>query len=157
MFLKELIITTIAVNRTMMAGDRQFSHSAGVKMRGRTKIYEIPSEVSQEMFGNKRVFVGFAGNADAFADAIGYLHSPSESPPKIRGVEMLMLNERGEIYHATNFRNWLLIDQDHFAIGSGMQFAMAAMGSGKDPLEAVKIASKYDSNTGMGFNKLVMT
>ena len=149
-------MTTIAVSKYMMAGDKQFSHSGGLIMTGKTKIHEIPADVSRDMFGVKRAFVGFAGNADAFADAIGYLFSPSDKAPKIRGVEMIMLTNKGEIYHATNFRNWLQICDPYFAIGSGMQFAMAAMASGKDPFEAVKIASKYDPNTGRGFNKLTM-
>ena len=68
-----------------------------------------------------------------------------------------MLNDKGEIYHATNFSNWLRICDKHYAIGSGMHFAQAAMASGKTPLEAVKIASKFDPSTGMKFNKLVMT
>lgn len=149
-------MTTIAVNKTMMAGDKQFSHSGGVVFTGKTKIYEIPTEAADAIFGNKRCFIGFAGNADAFADAIGYFWAPSDKPPKLRGVEMLMLNEKGEIYHGTSFRNWLMINDPFFAIGSGMQYAMAAMASGKSPYEAVKVASKYDVNTGRGFNKLEM-
>src|SRR5574343_1039307 len=149
-------MTTVAVNRYMIAADKQFTHSGGIIFTGRTKIHEIPSNVANEMFGVKRAFVGFCGNADAFADAIGYLFSPSDNPPKIKGVEMLMLTDKGEIYHATNFRNWLQICDPYFAIGSGMAYAVAAMEAGKTPYEAVKIASKYDSNTGRGFNKLVM-
>jgi ATP-dependent protease HslVU (ClpYQ) peptidase subunit len=140
----------------MMAGDKQFSHSGGTILRGKTKIYKLPQKSSLLLFEKSTVFVGFAGNADAFADAIGYLFVPNDTPPKLKGVEMLMLNDSGEIYHGSNFRNWLLIDEPHFAIGSGMQYAIAAMESGKDPYAAVKIASKYDVNTGMGFNKLVM-
>ena len=137
-----------------MAGDKQFSHSGGIVFKGKTKIYQIPMEVSLDMFGVDKAFIGLAGNADSFADAIGYLFAPSEKAPKLRGVEMLMLTDKGEIYHATSFRNWLQINEPYFSIGSGMNYAVAAMASGKTPYEAVKIASKYDANTGLGFNKL---
>ncbi len=52
----------------MMAGDKQFTHSGGIIFTGKTKIHEIPAEVAREMFGVKRAFVGFCGNADSFAD-----------------------------------------------------------------------------------------
>jgi ATP-dependent protease HslVU (ClpYQ) peptidase subunit len=84
------------------------------------------------------------------------LYDPSEKIPKVGGVEMVMLNDKGEIYHATNLRNWLRLVQPHMSIGSGMQYAAAAMTLGQTPLEAVKIASKHDSSTGCGFNKLEM-
>jgi ATP-dependent protease HslVU (ClpYQ) peptidase subunit len=69
---------------------------------------------------------------------------------------MLMLTNRKEFFHATTLSNWMLINQPFFAIGSGMQFAIAAMEAGKTPYEAVKIASKHDPHTGMGFNQLTM-
>ena len=140
----------------MMAGDKQFTHMGGLSMAGKTKIYELPENTAKMMFSNKRVFAGFAGNADAFADAIQYFFYPEGKAPKLKGVEMLLLNDKGEIYHGTNFRNWIQINEPFFSIGSGMHFAMGAMKSGKDPYEAVKIASIYDANTGKGFNKLIM-
>lgn len=139
-----------------MAGDKQFNHSGGLSMRGKTKIYEIPEKSAKDIFNRKRVFVGFTGNADAFADALQYFWIPEGDHPKLKGVEMLALTDKGEIFHGSNMRNWMRIDEPFFSVGSGMHFAMAAMKSGKDPYEAVKIASEYDPNTGKGFNKLIM-
>ena len=149
-------MTTIAVNKTMMAGDKQFTHGSGTLLVGATKIWEIPAESSKILFDNKRTFIGLAGNADCFGNIINYLWIPEGKPPKIRDVEMLMLNDKGQIFHATTLSNWLRIQQPFFAIGSGMQFAIAAMESGKTPFDAVKIASKFDAGTGKGFNKLEM-
>ena len=140
----------------MMAGDKQFTHVGGLIMKGKTKIHEIPETSAIKLFNNKKVFVGFSGNADSFGDAIQYFYYPEGKAPRLKEVEMLLLNEKGEIYHGTNFRNWLRIDEPFFAIGSGMTFAMAAMKCGKDPYEAIKVASQYDANTGKGFNKLSM-
>lgn len=138
----------------MIAGDKRMTHSSGTIMTGVTKIYEIPKSTAKDVFDAKRVLVGFCGNVDSFADAIQWLHQPEESPPKVKGIEMIMLNDRHEIYHATNLRNWTRLTDKFFAVGSGMQYAMAAMEAGKTPLEAVKIASKYDANTGNGFNSI---
>lgn len=149
-------MTTVAVNKKMMAGDKKFVHMSGTSLVGATKIWEIPDTTAKSLFGCKRVFIGGAGNADAFGKMVNYLWLPEGKPPKLRDVEMIMLNDKGQIYHATTFSNWLEVRQPFFAIGSGMQFAIAAMESGKTPYEAVRIASKFDNNTGKGFNKLEM-
>jgi hypothetical protein len=140
----------------MMAGDRQFTHNGGMKMLGKTKIYEIPESSAMSIFDTKRVFVGFCGNADNFATAVGWLHLPEGKPPKVKDIEMLLLNDKGQIFHATNLVNWMRICSPFYSIGSGMHFAQAAMAAGKDPYEAVKIASTLDPSTGMKFNKLEM-
>ena len=149
-------MTTIACNKSMMAGDRQFTHSGGMKLLGTTKIYELPEHTCKEVFGCKKAFVGFCGNADNFPTAIAWLLTPDGPPPKVKGVEMLMLTDKGHIYHATTLLNWTRFHNKHLAMGSGMNYAQAAMDAGKDPYEAVKIASKNDPNTGMKFNKLIM-
>lgn len=146
-------MTTIAVNRKMMAADKQFTHASGMKLIGRTKIIEVPLP---EMFGAKRAFIGFSGNADVWGNIVGWLHDPTEKPPKCRDIEFLMLTDKGSIMHGTNMTNWIEICQPHCAIGSGMQYAQGAMAAGKSPIEAVKVASKHDAMTGMGFNKLIM-
>ena len=146
-------MTTVAVNKNMMAGDRQFTHASGMKMLGRTKIIEVPLP---EIFECRRAFLGFAGNADVFSNVVGWLHDPTGKPPKCRDIEMLMLTDKGTIMHGTNLSNWTEICNPHYAIGSGMQYAQAAMSLGKDPYEAVRVASKHDAMTGMGYNKLLM-
>lgn len=147
-------MTTIAVNKKMMAGDKQMTHSGGTTMTGATKIYDLPEAAAMKIFNCKRAIIGFCGNVDSFADAVGWLHNPDDDPPKIKGVEMLLLNEKGHIYHASNLRNWTRLMDPFFAIGSGMHYAMAAMETGKTPIEAVKVASKFDANTGKGFNSI---
>ena len=137
----------------MMAGDRQFTHASGMKLTGSTKIHQVPLP---EVFDCRKAFIGFCGNADNFGPIITWLHNPLEKQPKCRGIEMLVLTDKGYIMHGTTLNNWMRITEPHFSVGSGMHFAQAAMASGKDPYEAVKIASKFDPNTGMGFTKLLM-
>ena len=121
-----------------------------MKMKGGPKIYKIPEASSKKLFGCSGAFVGFAGDADKFADVIQWLVIPDDKVPRISGIEMLLLTSKNEIFHGTNLRNWLRIGEPFYSVGSGMHYAQAAMASGKTPSEAIKIASKFDPMTGMG-------
>ena len=149
-------MTTIAVNATIgtMAGDKQFTYGT-TKLVGKTKIYEL-SEAGCANFGCEKAFVGFSGNANGIGDAIHWLMNPDDNPPKVKGIEMVMLNNKKQILHANRLDTWMLLDQKIFAMGSGGAIAWGALAAGKTPLEAVKIAAKYDTHTGMGFNSLTL-
>lgn len=102
----------------------------------------------------KKFYVGFCGNVDDFPVIMSYLSDPSsfKKPPKAGNVECLVLTDDKKLFTFTNPSQWLVLDNNKFyAIGSGMQYATAAMDCGKTPLEAVKVASKFDRNTGMGY------
>ncbi len=143
-------MTTIACNKTSIASDLQFTHSAGVKFKGGSKILEVSSELSRAMFNCDKAFLGFCGNADAWGRVVSWFSSPTEKRPKCKNLEFLLLTNKGDIYHATNLTNWMKLNEPYFSIGSGMHFAIGAMASGKTPKEACIVASKYDPNTGFG-------
>jgi len=146
-------MTTIATNGKSMACDLQATHSGGIKFKIETKVIELPPKTAKDLFGVKKAFVGFCGSVDAWGEIHGWFYVPEGKPPKCRGIEMMMLTDKGEIYHATNMTNWTLIKEKQFAIGSGMQYATAAMSAGATPLEACKIAGKHDTLTGMGYKE----
>ena len=137
----------------MMAADRQFTYR-DQKLLGRTKIYEL--DQLAETFGAKKVFVGFAGSAEQIGKAIGWFHDPTGKFPKLSGLEAVALTDKGQIWHSQSLANWVEITQPYFAIGSGCSYAVASMATGATPLEAVKIAAKFDIYTGMAYNKLEM-
>jgi len=147
-------LTTIAVNETGIAGDKQFTYK-GTALVGKTKIYSL-SPAGCANFSAKKVLVGFAGSSDSIGEAIHWLDNPDNKPPKLKSIEILMINDRKEIYHATTLSNWFRLDQKIMAIGSGGYVALGAMATGKSPIEAVKLADKYDIYTGMGFNKIML-
>lgn len=150
-------MTTVAVDRFSIACDRQFSHSGGHIFRGKTKIYKMPKETCVNLFGCEMAAVGFAGNADMICTALDFLFDPApESCPKVKGLELVALTDKKEIWTSFTLQNWMLVDQPYYAIGSGTQFAMGALNVGKTPLQAVKVASKMDANTGMGFREIVL-
>jgi ATP-dependent protease HslVU (ClpYQ) peptidase subunit len=146
-------MTTIAVNKTGIACDLQFTHSGGIKFKGKTKVVDLKPEVAKSIFGAKRVLIGFAGNADIWGELVAWFAVPTDKPPKLKNIELLMLTDEGKIYHGTNLQNWMQIDEPYFSIGSGMHLAIAAMAAGATPAEAVRIASKHDPNTGRGIKE----
>lgn len=149
------MVTTIAADYSGMACDLQMTHTGGLKMKCKTKVVDVSPDVSMALFNTKRALVGMCGNADQFATVFEYFSNPGnyKKPPKLTGIEMMLLTGEKKIFHATNLSNWTCIDTKQLAIGSGSHFAIGAMTSGKTPLEAVKIASKLDPSTGMGFKE----
>jgi len=128
------------------------SHYSGIKMKGGTKIIKLPSNVSLELFNTENAFVGFAGSANDWGNTIQWFYNPENKLPKLKDIELLALTKKG-IYHSVNISNWTQIKDKHFAIGSGMKYAIASMESGCSPKQAIKVASKYDEGTGMGIKE----
>jgi hypothetical protein len=149
-------MTTIAVNKYAMACDLQFTHSGGIKFKGKTKIIDLKPEVAKAIFGVNRAFIGFCGNADIWGEIVSWYDSPGEKLPKTKGIELLLLTDKQKIYHGTTLSNWMEICEPHFSIGSGMHLALSAMQIGATPKEAVKAAAKYDPNTGMGVKEYLL-
>lgn len=149
-------MTTIAVSTVYnsIACDLQFTYGGHTKFKGSTKVLSLDNKLVYDMFGVKQAYIGFSGNADAWGQVVSWFSLGGEGkPPPCKKIEFLMLTDKKQIYHATTLSNWMLIPEKHFAIGSGGEFAMGAMSSGQTPLQSVKVASKHDIGTGMGFKE----
>ncbi len=144
-------MTTIACNVNSLACDLQFTYGGTTKFKGKTKVLPLEGQVCEDMFGVKKAFLGFSGNADGWGQVVNWFSIPEGKAPKCKNIEFLLLTDQKKIYHATNLVNWMYIPEKFFAIGSGRVFALSAMSCGKSPLEACKTASKFDINTGLGF------
>lgn len=140
-------MTTIAATKKQIAGDLQATHSGGLKFKLKTKIIEF----YQPLLWPNKFYVGLCGNVDAFPNIINWLSDPTGKPPKDASGDFLVLTEDKKIFTFKNPANWIAINQDFYAVGSGMPFAMSAMSCGKTALEACKIANKFDMYTGMGY------
>lgn len=138
-----------------MACDLQYSHSGGMIFIGGAKCMVTPIEWSMHYYGTPKMIVGLCGDADIMGQVWEFVCNPefSKKTPKFKGVEAVSLQHDGSIWTSANLTTWLKIKQSMYAIGSGMQYAMAAMESGKTPLQAVKIAAKYDIYTGKGYKE----
>ena len=70
-------------------------------------------------------------------------------------VGMLVINKKGVFkYGRTPFP--MILESQFFAIGSGRDYAMAAMHLGKTAVEAVEIASIFDCGCGNGVDSLTL-
>lgn len=145
-------MTTIAATRFQIAGDRQASHSGGLKFKLKTKLnsYENP------IFYPTTFHVGLCGNIEDFPAVWDFFTDPTQykKAPKLTKGEGLILSEDGKIWTFWKADMWHLVDQPYYAIGSGMNFAMGSMAAGSSAYEAVKYASKLCPSTGMGITKI---
>lgn len=148
-------MTTIAVNKNSMACDLQVSWPGGHKYRVTTKIFGLEA--------NKYIatpfYVGYAGQVAQVQGMIEHLRNPDEvkRPRNFEGT-LVALTEKGKIIHICypNPDTWVEVAEPFFAIGSGSNFAMAAMLLGSTPKEAVKAASALDPHTGMGIKEFTL-
>lgn len=133
-----------------MYGDRQFTNNhTGLKWRGASKVFKFKAH---ERVCDKDFIVGFAGNASEMVDVCNYFEHAEmfDRLPRIRNLSGIVLSSNGDIFKFDTYTRWLRVEQPFIAIGSGAEYAMAAMDCGKTPREAIRIASKYDVWTGMG-------
>lgn len=140
-------MTTIATNRHEMACDTQATHGGTLKFKVKTKITAIHNKV----FYPKPFLIGYCGSLEIAQKIISYLRDATE-PAKMKNkdCEFLILTEDKKIYTFVDPNNWMEVADDHYAIGSGMHYAMGAFKHGATPKEAVQAASKLDPSTGTG-------
>lgn len=133
-----------------MASDHQYNHTGGMTFKGMAKMMVLQKEIANLLFNAKKAIVGGAGNAQELGQAWSWLADPQDKFQKVKGSEFVAVTSNKEIYTSFNLINWIKVEQDYYAIGSGMHFAVAALESGKSPVKAVEIATKFDPHTGHG-------
>ena len=127
-------MTTIAANRSVMAGDSQATDGTGRK------------STCTKIFSKQGCLIGFCG---ALSDGLRF----KEAWPEVEGLdvdegfEALVLAPTG-LHHYESSMVRMLIEDDFYAIGSGGDLARAAMYAGASPQKAVRIAAKLDVYTG---------
>lgn len=140
-------MTTIAANKRAIACDLQVSWNGGYKFRTTTKIFGLDAnEFVPEPF-----YIGYAGRVETAHQVIGWLREGGKRP-KYEDTDFLILTQKGKLI---TFRNpnptaWIEVNEPFFSIGSGCNFAQAAMLLGQSPKEAIAAATKLDPMTGMG-------
>ena len=128
-------MTTIVASRKGMAGDTQTS-SDGVKSN-MTKVFKT-----------KKGLVGFAGDVTNGMQFVEWFKDHRRKEPSMEGTDALVVNRKGEILHFCESLTPVPVNDDFFAIGSGALAALASMHHKQDLETAVRVASKFDPNTG---------
>jgi ATP-dependent protease HslVU (ClpYQ) peptidase subunit len=144
-------LTTIACDKRSIAGDLQYTNAnTGLKWKGNPKVFKFQAHPN---IYTVDFMVGFAGTASDIIGISSFFSKPDkfEKPVFIDTIMGLVLTEKGELFvFDADPLKWIKIKSQFYAIGSGANIAMGALACGKTPQEAVKLASKYDSYTGMG-------
>lgn len=131
-------MTTIAWDGITLAGDTMVT-------RGNWKS-TITSKVWIIGRGKKQVLYGGCGNIDDVLAVKAWLEGGDKPSPRDFSAMRVFRDGRVELLHESLFWHpWEAASP--FAMGSGRDFALAAMMCGKNAEEAVAIAAKIDSGT----------
>lgn len=105
--------------------------------------------------------VGYAGDADAGEEILAWFasgYNPDKFPSSQRNPDgwsgLLVVWPTRHIWKFERTPYPIRFPPQHFAIGSGRDFALAAMHLGCDAVKAVKIACELDSGCGNGVDTL---
>lgn len=129
-------MTTIATDGKSMAGDGQVHCSNTITDTTARKVFRLK---------DGRI-VGGAGCAYSLGVMRAWLESGGDVPSVSEDFTMLILSKEG--VKSVNHRGHFIDEPLIAAVGSGMDFALAAMELGASPAEAIVIASKRDVHTG---------
>lgn len=141
-------MSVIAWDGKTLAADKRAC--LGTLIRTVTKIYKVNSAL-----------VAYAGDADAGEEMLAWLVDgavPKDFPPHQRNDDrwsgLLVIWPDGTLWKYERTPYPLKFPPQQFAIGSGRDFALAAMFLGKDAVEAVHVACAFDSGCGNGVDFL---
>lgn len=135
-------MTTIAWDGRTMAADRlSTGHRNPV-----CKLHRLPD-------GG---IVGGAGQLDEILRAVEWLQQggvPADKPKLADDcMTLLMVDGRGKAWTYHSALHPVPILLPFYAVGSGSDYAMAAMACEKDAADAIRIAARFDHNTGVGID-----
>lgn len=127
-------MTTIAYKDGVMAGDSQSSWH-----------YKELNAKKVQKRGD--MLIGFAGDFGSGVRFCNWMFNKGEQPNVIDDSFSAIVVKGSKCYHYD--RTLVPFHSDKYiAIGSGAEFAIAAMDCGKSAVDAVKIASRRDPHTG---------
>ncbi len=142
-------MTVIAWDGKALAADKRTNFGGLHAMT--TKVHRLPD-------GR---LVGCAGNAAQIAEIVYWLSAgadPEKMPSSQRDakecVSALVIEPGGRVLQYENTPHPIVIENPTWAIGSGRDFAMAAMWLGQDARHAVIVACELDCSCGNGVDTL---
>jgi ATP-dependent protease HslVU (ClpYQ) peptidase subunit len=135
-------VTTIAYKNGIMAGDSRIT-------AGEDEI--SPGAVRKVFRLSNGTLIGFAGTLAKIQEVMKQLRkTPSKIDFKVaKGEELhaLIVYSDG-VVRELDSEGWTEIKAPYYAIGTGSLVAKVAMACDKSPAEAVRMAMKFDKNTG---------
>lgn len=146
-------MTVIAWDGKTLAADRRAT--LGTLIREKRKVFRAHSP----QWGI--VLAAYAGDADAGEEVLEWFKNgaiPKDFPPLQRDKDswagLLIVMPDGHLWKYERSPQPLEFPPQHFALGSGRDFALMAMHLGKTAAEAVELTSLFDSGCGNGVDTL---
>ena len=143
-------MTIIAWDGTTLAADKRAIYG-DTAIRTTTKIFRIDAAL-----------VGYAGHADVGEEVLTWFQSLMRDPAAYPAIQrdkdlwatLMVVWPDKEIWLYERTPSPVKFCPQNFAIGSGRDYAMAAMHLGKTAAEAVAITNLFDSSCGNGIDTL---
>lgn len=129
-------MTTIAWDGKVLAGDTLSVN--GSFCREVVKIHRV----------QKDIYFGAAGYLEDAYKALAWLRQQDSERPELDESFTGIVVEKGKAYRIEAGLIYLPIKEPYHAVGSGADCAIVALYLGKSAVEAIKIASLFDVNTG---------
>ena len=142
-------MTTIAWDGKTLAGDKQTTHD-GTPTPTR-KVFRFMRRDDGQL-----VLCGCAGDTSDCQAYVRWARGITKKEPAFSDLLVMLIDRRGRVWCATEKMNWYRVGARQWAIGSGADYALAAMMCGKSAREAVRIASRLDTSTGLGVDVVTL-
>lgn len=131
--------------RICLAADKRMSwHSTTV-----TKLWALDA-------GAPFVAIGGAGTYTSVLQAVDWVNAgmPDDAKPELddKDFHLLAVDTDGNIFVAADSMQFMLLETDVHAIGSGGDYALGAMKT-MTPAQAILVAGEYDKSTGNGLTE----
>ena len=68
--------------------------------------------------------------------------------PELKDINALLVSTEGNVFCYNDYPLWETVDCDYAAVGTGMDYAFAAMWCGADAVKAVRCGINFDRNSG---------
>ena len=143
-------MTTITYKDGVMAADTQAT-MGDEKAYGAVKLFYTEKFLIglSGNFSNVLPFQSWLKDTEQAVSSAGVLHQFWDSIPAFGdGFTAILVDTGGRIWNCGSTFPPVTLHRIYDAIGSGSDFAMAAMECGKSATDAVRIASKFDIYTG---------
>jgi ATP-dependent protease HslVU (ClpYQ) peptidase subunit len=141
-------MTTLAWDGVTLAADKQTTD--GSHTRTTTKIRRLRGGA----------LGGAAGRSGVCRELLDWYEmgaAKDKMPAEADRCTLLVIERSGQIFlFEDGSPGAIEVLDKHVAIGSGADFAMAAMHLGHDAVRAVEVASHFDSSTGCGIDAITL-
>lgn len=140
---------------TTIAYSRKFGIMAGDKL---ASVGDNRHAVVTKVFKIDGALIGFSGSLDVSMAILRWFKNgrKEEDWPDLqyeqRECSVLVVEKDGVVKMYERYPVGMVMEHDIHAIGSGKDFALAALHLGHDPVKAIEVATALDGYTGNGID-----